>query len=167
MEDSTKQKAQSEAQAQANATASKSSKHDPEQLRQKLRSMSDKERADVLTFLVGYYRTSATVLPDTREFWQNLTLAIDSSADPNHLRIHPNTADTDKMVQQLKEKMDRFNQLLNGPMAHPLLPFRLTRMQNALFTVAVSCPEAWENLERYCRQREQQDREQLLGEVIQ
>lgn len=53
---------------------------------------------------------------------------------------------------------DRFNELLNGPLAHPMFMFRLTRLQMALREVVDSCGAAGiEALERHCRQREESD----------
>ena len=54
---------------------------------------------------------------------------------------------------------DRFNELLEGPLNHPLLPFQITRLVLALRHVVESTGEAGEQaLEAYCRDRDEQDR---------
>ena len=53
---------------------------------------------------------------------------------------------------------ERFNELLNGPLAHPLAPFCITRLSMALLYVVMATGEAGERaLEDYCRQREARD----------
>jgi hypothetical protein len=56
---------------------------------------------------------------------------------------------------------ERFKQLLNGPLSHPLIPFRYTRLIMALRAVIEATGEAGElALEMHCAVREQQDREE-------
>lgn len=57
---------------------------------------------------------------------------------------------------------DRFNQLANGPLDHPFVHFRITRLLLALHYV-VSCTGAAgeQALEEYCREREDKDRREL------
>lgn len=57
---------------------------------------------------------------------------------------------------------ERFNELLNGPLSHPLIPFRLTRLLLALRAVVESCPEAERAFEQHCTDRERQDVEQAV-----
>jgi hypothetical protein len=53
---------------------------------------------------------------------------------------------------------ERFSELLNGPLAHPLIPFRLTRLTLALRAVVDATGAAGVRaLESHCREREQQD----------
>jgi len=58
---------------------------------------------------------------------------------------------------------ERFNELLEGPLNHPLVPFLITRLILALRTVVEATGDAGEKaLEDYCRDREAQD-EQNAG----
>jgi len=53
----------------------------------------------------------------------------------------------------------RFNELLEGPLSHPLIPFQITRLVLALRAVLDATGEAGEAaLEAYCRQRDADDR---------
>ena len=53
---------------------------------------------------------------------------------------------------------ERFNELLNGALDHPMIPFTLTRLVLALRAVVDATGNAGEDaLEAYCRMREQQD----------
>lgn len=53
----------------------------------------------------------------------------------------------------------RFHELLNGPLSHPLMPFRVTRLALALAAVVRATGEAGERaLEQHCREREEQDK---------
>lgn len=57
---------------------------------------------------------------------------------------------------------DRFNQLLAGPLHHPLPMFTTMRLAMALRSVVEDCGEAGERaLERHCREREESDRRKL------
>lgn len=52
----------------------------------------------------------------------------------------------------------RFNELLNGPLSHPLFMFKLTRLSLALRHVVDATGEAGEKaLEEHCKGREEQD----------
>jgi hypothetical protein len=54
---------------------------------------------------------------------------------------------------------ERFNQLLNGPLAHPLIPFTISRLSLALRSVVEATGEAGERaLEEHCADREARDR---------
>jgi hypothetical protein len=54
---------------------------------------------------------------------------------------------------------ERFNELLNGPLHHPMVPFAITRLALALFAVVSATGKAGEEaLERHCREREASDR---------
>lgn len=53
---------------------------------------------------------------------------------------------------------DRFNELLNGPLSHPLPLFAITRLVLALRAVVTATGEAGEEaLESHCRERAEQD----------
>lgn len=53
---------------------------------------------------------------------------------------------------------DRFMELLDGPLAHPLIPFRLTRLALALRHVVDATGEAGDKaLEEYCAERQARD----------
>jgi len=61
---------------------------------------------------------------------------------------------------------ERFNQLLNGPLSHPLPVFTLSRLSLALYAVVQATGEAGDKaLEDHCREREEQDHpdEEELG----
>lgn len=54
---------------------------------------------------------------------------------------------------------ERFNQLLNGPLQHPLPIFAIMRLQLALLSVLEATGETGDKaLERYCAQREAEDK---------
>jgi hypothetical protein len=56
--------------------------------------------------------------------------------------------------------IDRYNELLNGALAHPLWPMRLSRLQIALWFVLERTGEAGtQALEDHCRVRDEQDRQ--------
>lgn len=53
----------------------------------------------------------------------------------------------------------RFEELVNGPLSHPMIPFKLTRLMLALRAVVEMTGQAGEDaLEAYCRDREAEDR---------
>ena len=53
---------------------------------------------------------------------------------------------------------ERFNELLNGPLHHPMVPFVITRLSLALKAVVDATGEAGEKaLEDHCAAREAQD----------
>lgn len=52
---------------------------------------------------------------------------------------------------------ERFNELVNGPLNHPMFPFKITRLLLALRHVVESCPEAERAFEEACRGREEDD----------
>lgn len=53
---------------------------------------------------------------------------------------------------------ERFNELLNGPLNHPMMPFTTTRLLLALHAVVDACGQAGEDaLEKFCRERQEQD----------
>lgn len=55
---------------------------------------------------------------------------------------------------------ERFNELLNGPLSHPLVAFTVTRLALALRAVVEATGIAGEKaLEMHCAEREQQDQE--------
>jgi hypothetical protein len=59
----------------------------------------------------------------------------------------------------------RFNQLLAGPLRHPLPMFTMTRLSLALKAVVDECGEAGEKaLERHCAKRQAQDETQARRE---
>jgi len=60
---------------------------------------------------------------------------------------------------------ERFNELVNGPLNHPLFPFRFTRLLLALKAVIDATGEAGEQaFEEHCRLRqEEDDRDGLEG----
>lgn len=54
----------------------------------------------------------------------------------------------------------RFNELLSGPLYHPMVGFTLTRLALALRAVVEATGEAGERaLEEHCAARERQDKE--------
>jgi hypothetical protein len=60
---------------------------------------------------------------------------------------------------------ERFNQLLRGPLHHPLPMFTLTRLAIALRTVVDATGEAGERaLEEHCRSREGLDQRNAMRE---
>ena len=62
---------------------------------------------------------------------------------------------------------ERFNELLNGPLGHPLIPFRITRLVLALRAVLDACgPQADIALEDYCTDRDRMDSDDGI-EVLQ
>jgi hypothetical protein len=59
---------------------------------------------------------------------------------------------------------ERFNELLNGPLSHPLPMFAITRLALALHAVVEATGEAGEAaLETHCAERERRDREADAG----
>ena len=57
----------------------------------------------------------------------------------------------------------RFNQLMNGPLSHPMPHFAIMRLALALRVVVEATGEAGaEALEEYCRQRQQEDELEAL-----
>ena len=62
-------------------------------------------------------------------------------------------------LKKLQDRTTRFNELLNGPLYHPLMPFVITRLQHALLAVVLSSDDAWTALERHCADREKRDGE--------
>jgi hypothetical protein len=53
---------------------------------------------------------------------------------------------------------ERFNQLLEGPLGHPMIPFRITRLALALWAVLEATGKTGANaLEAHCAERERQD----------
>jgi hypothetical protein len=53
---------------------------------------------------------------------------------------------------------ERFNELLNGPLAHPLMPFTIMRLRQALAFVIAHTGEGGDKaLERFCEIREGAD----------
>ena len=53
---------------------------------------------------------------------------------------------------------ERFNDLLNGPLHHPLIPFQISRLALALKDVVDATGEAGEKaLEAHCSAREARD----------
>jgi len=57
-------------------------------------------------------------------------------------------------------KSERFNELLNGPLYHPMVGFTITRLALALRAVVEATGEAGEKaLEEHCAARERRDRE--------
>lgn len=53
---------------------------------------------------------------------------------------------------------ERFNELLNGPLGHPMPMFRITRLALALRAVLDATGEAGEQaLEAHCRERNAKD----------
>ncbi|HLJ82339.1 MAG TPA: hypothetical protein VKT52_12680 [Ktedonobacterales bacterium] len=54
---------------------------------------------------------------------------------------------------------ERFNELVNGPLSHSVMPLMITRLALALYALVEQTGEAGERaLEEICRQREEQDR---------
>lgn len=55
---------------------------------------------------------------------------------------------------------ERFNELVSGPLHHPLIPFVVTRLTLALRAVVEACGPAGEAaLETHCAGRQEQDRQ--------
>lgn len=53
---------------------------------------------------------------------------------------------------------ERFNELLNGPLSHPLIPFVIMRLAGALRHVVEATGAEGDNaLERYCAERDAAD----------
>lgn len=53
---------------------------------------------------------------------------------------------------------DRFNELLRGPLYHPMIPFAISRLALALKCVVDATGEAGEKaLEAYCAERQERD----------
>lgn len=56
---------------------------------------------------------------------------------------------------------ERFNELINGPLSHPLIPFQISRLTLALAEVVNATGEAGERaLEAHCKARQEQDERQ-------
>jgi hypothetical protein len=56
---------------------------------------------------------------------------------------------------------ERFNELLNGPLYHPIGPMMVTRLSLALRDVVAATGQAGEDaLEEHCRDREARDRDE-------
>jgi hypothetical protein len=56
---------------------------------------------------------------------------------------------------------ERFNELINGPLGHPLIPFRITRLCLALRAVVEATGPSWDRaLEEHCASRQAQDEAQ-------
>lgn len=54
---------------------------------------------------------------------------------------------------------ERFNELLNGPLWHPMVSFAITRLALALRAVVEATGKAGEDaLEKHCADREESDR---------
>lgn len=124
-----------------------------QQLREQIKSLTEKERSDFLIFLTGYFANPSSVFPETKEFWCRAAAALREFHDPKPV-------DVEEINRKLKERTDRFNQLIAGPpLSHPMFPFRMTRLSLALFAVAASSDGAWEVLEKHCEQRDRRDRE--------
>lgn len=52
----------------------------------------------------------------------------------------------------------RFNELLNGPLYHPMVPLQITRLVLALRSVVAACGESGDlALEEHCGEREAND----------
>lgn len=61
---------------------------------------------------------------------------------------------------------ERFNELLNGPLHHPMITFVITRLTMALRAVVEECGPAGEAaLEAHCAARERQDDERVRDEM--
>lgn len=57
---------------------------------------------------------------------------------------------------------ERFNELLNGPLAHPMMPFMITRLALALRAVLEATGKAGDDaLEAYCAARCARDIESI------
>lgn len=53
---------------------------------------------------------------------------------------------------------ERFNELLNGPLSHPLVPFAILRLAGALkHVIDATGPEGEQAFEHYCAMREMAD----------
>ncbi len=62
---------------------------------------------------------------------------------------------------------ERFNELLRGPLSHPLWPFQTTRLILALrCLVEAGGPEAEDALETFCQAMEARDKEKCSDEAI-
>jgi hypothetical protein len=58
---------------------------------------------------------------------------------------------------------ERFNELINGPLSHPIVMFHVTRMALALRAVVEATGEAGDRaLEEHCRDRSERDRREAL-----
>ncbi len=61
---------------------------------------------------------------------------------------------------------ERFNELLNGPLSHPLPGFTISRLARALFFVVLSTgADGAAALERHCKEQEQLDELKEGGEL--
>lgn len=62
---------------------------------------------------------------------------------------------------------ERFNELINGPLNHPMVPFVITRLTLALRDVVEQCGPAGDAaLERHCAGRQEQDRKKGEAEFL-
>lgn len=58
-------------------------------------------------------------------------------------------------------KIERFNELLNGPLSHPIPMFIITRLSRALlFVVEMTGDAGEEALERFCRDQQSHDEQE-------
>jgi hypothetical protein len=58
---------------------------------------------------------------------------------------------------------ERFNELVNGPLSHPIVMFKVTRMALALRYVVEATGEAGDRaLEEHCQERNERDRREAL-----
>lgn len=54
---------------------------------------------------------------------------------------------------------ERFNELLNGPISHPIMPLYMLRLAQALRSVVEKCGEAGDAaLEAHCKEQDEMDR---------
>lgn len=60
---------------------------------------------------------------------------------------------------------ERFFQLINGPLQHPMIEFHLTRVIMALQTVVESCPQAEQAFERHCTSKDVQAGYQMAESI--
>lgn len=90
--------------------------------------------------------------------YHELVVALDQNvADdrpavaPDRPAVAPDTPEVAPMGD------DEFNAIINGPLAHPLVPFTISRLALALAAVVASSPAAAEALRSHARAREQDD----------
>jgi len=54
---------------------------------------------------------------------------------------------------------ERFNELLNGPISHPIMPLFMLRLAQALRSVVEKCGDAGDAaLEAHCKEQDEMDR---------
>lgn len=54
---------------------------------------------------------------------------------------------------------ERFNELLNGPISHPIMPLYMLRLAQALRSVVEKCGETGDAaLEAHCKEQDEMDR---------